>query len=85
MRDHGVHKGMSQKTADELIIPLAERFHTGADGIHTIGVLTWEDRYGTQIEMLAKVAAIVGPAPMPEKPMRRRPKSLKVLPRRIAQ
>lgn len=83
MREVGVHKGWGQKTGDENIIPLCLDHHTGANGIHTIGVLTWEACYGAQREWLAYVGQRIGPAPAraPRKPKKPHPK---ILPRRHA-
>jgi hypothetical protein len=49
---HGWHVGMGQKQNPFLQIPLSWMYHTGDHGIDRIGVLTWEDRYGTQMEKL---------------------------------
>lgn len=42
-------KGVSLKNSDWLVIPLQPLYHNGALGIHTLGVETWEKRYGSQI------------------------------------
>lgn len=55
MRERGVHKGMGQKNSDWLVIPLSEEYHTGKNGIHTIGVIEWEQRYGRQSQMLDEI------------------------------
>lgn len=60
MKDRGIHKGKGTKNADALCIPLCEHHHTGAEGIHSIGVLTWEAKYGTQAEMLDKLGLMLG-------------------------
>ena len=41
--------GMGMKDAD--MIPLCHYHHQGKMGIHQIGKVTWEDRYGTQREL----------------------------------
>lgn len=49
----GVHRGVSQKPSPWLVIPLDERYHTGAYGIDSgYGVLSWERDFGTQVELL---------------------------------
>lgn len=37
-----------RKHSDFLTIPLCHAHHQGAEGLHAIGVLTWEARYGSQ-------------------------------------
>ncbi len=83
MREAGVFKGMGQKTGDENIIPLCLDHHTGAHGIHTVGVLTWEAEYGRQTDMLIAVATRLEAAP--RKLARPKPASTlaKILPRRL--
>ena len=43
------HTGMGRK--DEKMIPLCPYHHQGKMGIHTMGKKTWEERYGTQVEL----------------------------------
>lgn len=51
--DIGIHRGVSQKPSDWLVIPLDERYHIGAYGIDSgYGVLTWERDFATQVELL---------------------------------
>lgn len=52
MKDAGWHVGMGQKQNPFLQIPLREDYHVGDMGIDRIGVLTWENLYGTQMEHL---------------------------------
>lgn len=53
MKDAGWHVGVAQKQNPFLQIPLHARFHVGDRGVdYGVGVLTWEARYGTQIELL---------------------------------
>lgn len=42
------YKGMGQKADDKFTIPLCYKHHVGEEGIHTLGIQTWEDRYGSQ-------------------------------------
>ena len=48
------YRGMGQKADDMYTLPICLHHHTGAAGIHTIGKRTWEAKYGTQEELLAK-------------------------------
>ena len=53
MKDLGWHVGMGQKQNPFLQIPLHAEFHVGNNGIdYGVGVLTWEKKYGTQVDML---------------------------------
>ena len=45
--DQGI-KGLAIKASDEETIPLCEFHHTGKQGIHRLGVETWEKKYGSQ-------------------------------------
>lgn len=51
----GVQHGKSQKNSDWLVLPLCYNHHQGREGLHTIGVLTWERRYGSQVSHLDEV------------------------------
>lgn len=51
----GVSKSVSEKNNDWLTIPLCHNHHQGAQGIHTIGVLTWEEQFGSQLSFLDRV------------------------------
>jgi hypothetical protein len=50
--DSGIKRGVGQKNSDDLTIPLCPHHHNGDEGIHTLGVRTWEERYGRQTEHL---------------------------------
>lgn len=53
MKDVGWHVGMGQKQNPYLLIPLLAKYHVGDCGIDAgIGVLTWEGRYGRQVDLL---------------------------------
>lgn len=52
IKDMGWHVGVGQKQNPFLQIPLTMEFHTGDFGVDRIGVLTWEDKFGTQVEHL---------------------------------
>ena len=47
---------MAQKQNPFLQIPLKDDYHIGDMGIDRIGVRTWEDRFGTQMEHLQWVS-----------------------------
>ena len=56
LTDIGITGAMGQKTSDFLVIPLAFEFHVGDKGIDSgIGVRTWEQRYGTQLDHLKTI------------------------------
>jgi hypothetical protein len=60
MKDVGVHRGKGQKVSDWLVIPLDMTFHTGEYGIDSgMGVLTWEQRFGSQVEHLDNLSNIL--------------------------
>lgn len=57
----GFTRGRSQKGSGWLVIPLAAEYHTGNKGIDSgMGVETWERCYGSQVEHLKTVSALLG-------------------------
>ena len=48
---HFTGAGMGLKNKEKFI-PLCHHHHQGKEGIHHIGKFTWEDRFGTQEELL---------------------------------
>ncbi len=42
------YRGIAQKASDENTIPLCVEHHRGGQGIHHMGVKTWEKTYGSQ-------------------------------------
>ena len=48
---HLTGAGLALKNRDRFI-PLCHTHHQGKEGIHHIGKFTWEDRFGTQQELL---------------------------------
>jgi len=47
------NKSQSQRgISDFLVIPLHPHYHTGQEGIHTLGIDLWETMYGPQTELL---------------------------------
>lgn len=42
----------TKKHSDYLVLPLHHDAHQGADGVHTIGVLEWEAKFGAQAQMI---------------------------------
>jgi len=59
MSNYGIHTTGSKKNSNWLVIPLSPRFHRGKDGIHTIGVQTWEEKYQAQIVHLKVISLIL--------------------------
>ena len=56
----GLH-GLSLKVSDWLVIPLDALMHTGALGIDGgMGVLSWENCYGSQVQHLDRVCVLLG-------------------------
>jgi hypothetical protein len=51
--------GGSLKSAEAGIIPLCPHHHTGAAGIHTVGVETWEATHGTQRHHRERLALMI--------------------------
>lgn len=52
--------GGALKADDWLVIPLCKRLHNGDDGIHTIGVETWESAYDYQVELIDRLCLKTG-------------------------
>lgn len=52
MLERGVLKGKGTKNSDFLVLPLCHFHHLGREGIHSLGVRTWEMLYGRQSEWL---------------------------------
>lgn len=50
--DAGITRAMSRKNNDWLVIPLCYKHHQGAEGLHQIGVRTWENRFGSQVSFV---------------------------------
>ena len=48
----GIEKGLALKVSDWLVIPLCINHHVGREGIHQIGVMTWENKFDTQLKYL---------------------------------
>ncbi len=56
-----VRRGASQKTSDWLVIPLHADFHIGRWGCDgAIGILTWEQKFGRQVDFLIEVRDRLG-------------------------
>ncbi len=52
---HHIRDGTGLGLKDKSIIPLCHYHHQGAEGVHTIGKKTWENKYGTQRELYDKL------------------------------
>lgn len=61
--------GGGQRSAHTRGIALCERHHTGSDGIHQIGVETWEAKHGRQTDLHAHLVSLIGEPPA-EQPKR---------------
>lgn len=47
--------GAGRRASDSQIIPLCERHHTGAEGLHGMGRKAWERKFGvTELELVAE-------------------------------
>jgi len=65
MKFRGIHTGMSQKTSDWLVIPLAATYHTGEFGIDNgmgkiKGVKAWEKEFGHQADFIDALCERLG-------------------------
>lgn len=48
-------------SSEALVLPIAAKYHVGDAGIdYGVGVLTWEERYGSQAGHLDDVGALLG-------------------------
>lgn len=86
MNELSILKGASLKVSHFLTIPLCRCHHTGAEGIHTLGVETWELRFGLLRDHVTKTGALLGVdvwtrAATDRPRSRRRAQSIKTLPR----
>ena len=46
--------GMSMKAPDWHCLPLHEIYHTGSEGIHTLGTKAWQEKFGSEQELVKK-------------------------------
>ena len=61
VKDAGYHSGMGKLgVSNYWVIPLHRHYHVGDKGIHKLGVITWEERYSPQMELLEWVWRNVG-------------------------
>lgn len=49
------NRGYGAKSSNYDIMPLCPRHHRGEEGIHHIGVKTWEDKYSDQDDLVKQV------------------------------
>lgn len=49
------NRGYGAKSSNYDIMPLHYKFHRGEEGIHHIGVKTWEAKYGDQDDLVRQV------------------------------
>lgn len=61
MKDRGVNRAKGKKSSDWLTVPLCPRHHWQEEGIDgSMGVKTWEAKYGKQADMIDKLCKIFG-------------------------
>lgn len=60
MANEGFSVGIGQKASHWLTIPLHVDYHVGDQGIHKIGVKTWEAHYGRQVDLLDEISKMLG-------------------------
>ena len=53
------YRGIGQKATDENTIPLCVEHHRGSQGIHHLGLKTWEIAYGEQDYHLTSINEIL--------------------------
>lgn len=53
---HHAETGMGGRKNHMKVLPLCWNHHQGRDGIHKMGRKPWQAKYGTEQELLAKVA-----------------------------
>lgn len=53
-------KGASLKTNPFFQIPLTHRYHTGEFDPEAIGVVTWEKKFGQQLDHLRRLEVLLG-------------------------
>jgi hypothetical protein len=55
------HRGMGRRAPDTETAPLCHDHHQGAAGIHTLGRLPWEKKFGvTELELIAETQRALG-------------------------
>ena len=54
--DAGITKAASKKNSDWLVLPLCYDHHQGRNGLHQIGVRTWEKRFGLQVTFVVELS-----------------------------
>ena len=57
---HHCFTGMGGRKDHRAVLPLCHFHHQGEDGIHTIGRRKWQERHGSEQELLERVMAEVG-------------------------
>lgn len=61
MSQNGIHRGVSQRPSDWLVIPIVLELHVGPEGIDgSKGVESWEREHGPQFEHLKKLSQRLG-------------------------
>jgi hypothetical protein len=55
-------QGTGQKAADDEAIPLCHYHHQGAEGIHTLGTRSWQEKYGNERDLLFLTRSLLAEA-----------------------
>lgn len=56
---HHAGTGMGGRKNHMKVLPLCQFHHTGVKGIHKIGRRNWQELYGTETELLAKLGGML--------------------------
>ena len=54
------YRSTGKKASDENVIGLCHHHHQGAEGIHTLGMRPWQDKFGTQEALLEYTNSLLG-------------------------
>jgi len=57
---HHCGTGMGGRKDHDKVAPLCHEHHQGKQGIHTLGRKRWQQIYGTEQELMAKVDRLLG-------------------------
>lgn len=57
---HHAETGMGGRKNHDRVIPLCYDHHQGRDGIHTLSRRTWQKKFGTEQDLMAKISGMLG-------------------------
>lgn len=61
VKEMGIHKAKGSKNNDYLVMPLCIIHHTtGKDAIHQAGVVSWEKKFGRQVDAINAIIESTG-------------------------